>query len=484
MHSIKPFTSNIIDDIVNKPLYFFDGDQLNVSNCVHPDDLGFFQTYYGHLYSEIVYYEYERPICPNCGSLMNSNGSRKAKPNKWDGIRKKQYLCPHCNKTQVTNLENFIKRYSNYTRSICEKALEYESISYLPYQKKAELIKLENGINIKRQTVYYHESKYSDYFITNKEENLQKILKDMEIEPSGIYHYDEEYLHENGIEMVRLAIIDAVNNLIINDQVIYKEDFDKEFMEIFLKYSLEGLPKKVLITDGHPSYPAIIERICIKHQLCIFHIIKNKRTPSFRKINKLKKRIETIKMKINDNKSRINELKQYSKGRDGKPGKNDKKWKQKIKQRKKLENENKRLKKELKQKRKQLDEQENIDERISNIYNVDEQKSAQRRFNTIYNQLNQFDEDTQKFLKNLNKKFKKTTTYFQNPEIPRTNNKIEGYFKITLPRNLKRTYRTKEGLIRWIRLQKIRWTERNVINYQNKKHTQNQINDEIIEVIS
>ena len=46
-------------------------------------------------------------------------------------------------------------------------------------------------------------------------------------------------------------------------------------MEIFLKLSLKGVPKKVLITDGNPAYPAIIEEIEIKHQLCIFHIIKN-----------------------------------------------------------------------------------------------------------------------------------------------------------------------------------------------------------------
>ena len=108
---------------------------------------------------------------------MNSNGSRWTKPNKWEGIRKKQYICPDCNKTQVTSLENFIKRYSNYTRSICEKALEYESISYLSYQKKSELIGLENGIQLNRQTVYYHESTYANSFITQKEEDLQKILK-------------------------------------------------------------------------------------------------------------------------------------------------------------------------------------------------------------------------------------------------------------------------------------------------------------------
>ena len=317
---------------------------------------------------------------------------------------KKQYICPNCNKTQVTSLENFIKRYSNYTRSICEKSLEYESISYLPYQKKAEFIQLENKIKLNRQTVFYHESIYADSFITQKEENLQKILKEMKIEPSGIYHYDEEHLYENGDKIVRLAIIDAVTNLIINDQILLQEDFDKEFIEIFLKYSLEGLPKKTLITDGHMAYPAIIEKICINQQLCIFHIIKNKRTPSFKKINKLEKRIETIKNTIKINEEKIEELKQEVKGKQGPPSKNDKKWKRNIKKRKNLDNENKRLRKELKEKRKQLKEEKNIDERISNIYDVETQKEAQRRFNTIYNQLDQFDEDTQKFLKNLEKK--------------------------------------------------------------------------------
>ncbi|WP_305555830.1 hypothetical protein [Methanobrevibacter sp. V74] len=32
--------------------------------------------------------------------------------------------------------------------------------------------------------------------------------------------------------------------ILINDQVMLQEDFDKEFLEIFLKYFLEGLPKK------------------------------------------------------------------------------------------------------------------------------------------------------------------------------------------------------------------------------------------------
>ncbi|MCQ2971415.1 MAG: hypothetical protein MJ226_07520 [archaeon] len=58
-------------------------------NLISPDDLDFFQEYYGDYYTEIVYYEYNRPLCPNCSSSMNSNGSRPAKPNKWEKIRKK-----------------------------------------------------------------------------------------------------------------------------------------------------------------------------------------------------------------------------------------------------------------------------------------------------------------------------------------------------------------------------------------------------------
>lgn len=480
MLSENPFTINNMNEILNKPLYFFESGRLNVSNIIDPNDLDFFDEYYGEFYDEIVYYEYDRPLCPNCEILMNSNGSRRAKPNKWEGIRKKQYICPICGKTHYTSLENFIKRYSNYTRAICSKSVEYESISYLSYQKKAEIIKLEHGLSLNRQTVYYHESVYADSFITQKEKNLQKLIKEMKIEPSGIYHYDEEYLHENGVQTVHLAIIDAVTNLIINDQVIYREDFDKDFMEIFLKYSLEGLPKKILITDGHPAYPPIIERICIKHQLCIFHIIKNHHDQSIKKINKLERRIKTLETKIKENQTEINRIRKMSKGKSSKLHKDEKTRKNNIKKRKKLDAKNRKYRKELKQKKKELTEKKKINERIENIHDIDEEKGAIRRFNTMYNQLNQFDEETQIFLKNLNKKFDKTIEYYKNPDIPRTNNKIEGYFKITLPRYLKRIYRTREGLIRWIRLQKIRWTERNVITQQSKKF-KNQSNKEKIE---
>ena len=53
--SVKYFTvplDNIMVDDFNKPLYFLNSDQLNVSNLISPDDLGFFYKYYGDFFHE------------------------------------------------------------------------------------------------------------------------------------------------------------------------------------------------------------------------------------------------------------------------------------------------------------------------------------------------------------------------------------------------------------------------------------------------
>ena len=58
-----------------------------------------------------------------------------------------------------------------------------------------------------------------------------------------------------------MTIIDAANNLIINEKVVDSEDFDKNTIKKFLKRSLEGLKLEAIITDGHQAYPSIIEAL-------------------------------------------------------------------------------------------------------------------------------------------------------------------------------------------------------------------------------
>lgn len=98
-------------------------------------------------------------------------------------------------------------------------------------------------------------------FLKRQEEINQELLKERGIEPTGYYHYDEQYPRQNGEQLVRLALIDAINNLPINELSIEKENFDKNTVEAFLESSLFGLPKEALITDGASMYRDIIDKM-------------------------------------------------------------------------------------------------------------------------------------------------------------------------------------------------------------------------------
>ena len=65
MLSINPFTSYNIGDILNKPLYFFLSDQLNVCNLISPDDLDFFQEYYSDYLQKLFIMSMNDHYVPN-----------------------------------------------------------------------------------------------------------------------------------------------------------------------------------------------------------------------------------------------------------------------------------------------------------------------------------------------------------------------------------------------------------------------------------
>ena len=124
------FTDEYLDEEVNKVLCYTKCDQLFLSNMIDIKYVDFFKEIMPK-FSEIVYFEHDRPICPVCGREMDDNGSREVKANKLRGIRKEQYICPECSKIKVTSLEPFIKQYCNYSYDIGEKCLNYDYIGYL-----------------------------------------------------------------------------------------------------------------------------------------------------------------------------------------------------------------------------------------------------------------------------------------------------------------------------------------------------------------
>ena len=98
-------------------------------------------------------------------------------------------------------------------------------------------------------------------------------MKKLDINPSGYYNYDEEFIKIIKEIYIRLTLIDAHTRMIINDELIPKDQFNKKYIEKFLRTSTEGIKLKTIITDGHHTYKEIIKKT--RRQTSIMHISFN-----------------------------------------------------------------------------------------------------------------------------------------------------------------------------------------------------------------
>ena len=97
-------------------------------------------------------------------------------------------------------------------------------------------------INITRQTVFNHQRNALKTFLTVEEAKIWDTIMKLDIKFSGYYHYDEEFIKINKEVYARLSLIDSHNRIIINDILVHKSEFDKEYIKKFFKDSLDGLP--------------------------------------------------------------------------------------------------------------------------------------------------------------------------------------------------------------------------------------------------
>ena len=66
-------------------------------------------------------------------------------------------------------------------------------------------------------------------------------------------------------------------------------------------------------------------------------------------------------------------------------------------------------------------------------------------------------------LKKLDKKIDRVLEQVKDRNIPKTNNLVELFFKVTFPGKIKRIYRTYAGAVTQIKLDDLKWIERNVL---------------------
>ena len=80
---------------------------------------------------------------------------------------------------------------------------------------------------------------------------------------------------------------------------------------------------------------------------------------------------------------------------------------------------------------------------------------------TDYMQKKDLTEEIGNFLERLKGYLDSTLNHMINEDIPSTNNLLEGFYKITFPRKIKKIFVTYHGAMNRISLNNIRWMKRN-----------------------
>lgn len=137
----------------------------------------------------------ENPICPRCNKPLDCNGTKSIELNKNVEVKYQKYIHRYCEKSScISSLFKIKDKYCTYMRSICEKGIIRTLMGYSSYQNKKETIYNEYEVNISRSTILYHEQKHSNALIDNLISQQYMRIKEMNIRPSGLYSYDEQYV--------------------------------------------------------------------------------------------------------------------------------------------------------------------------------------------------------------------------------------------------------------------------------------------------
>ena len=121
------------------------------------------------------------------------------------------------------------------------------------------MLNLHFATEMSRQTIFNAQKDLINEYLTEEENKLYKEIKKLQIEYSGIYCYDEEFIKISKAVYVRMTLVDAKTKIIIADEVIIKDDFNQKTIKKFFKESLDGLKIKTIVTDGYKAYEEIIE---------------------------------------------------------------------------------------------------------------------------------------------------------------------------------------------------------------------------------
>jgi hypothetical protein len=434
------------DDEILKSFFNFDGDELILTNDINPAIIPIIDKYSLKKYK--ITYEMVDAVCPLCGKKFNKNGPVKFNLNKSRVIYKQQYICPNkdCRETTIVDLSEFIDPGSNYTKNFKSTVLEIKKIGYLSNQKVAEIIGFFTGVDVSRLSVFYLEDTLSDDYLDKRMDELNEMIKELGIEPSGVFHYDEQYLWVNTDLKMRMTILDANTKLVIADETVTAEEFNKNTIKNFLNGNLKDLDVKCIVTDGDNSYPSIIEAMGAIHQNCVFHKMQTLIKAVYKTIRKNNRKMKSREESILKNNDKIRELRAKNSGKRGRISKNDKQRQKFSKRIKKLQKENRDYREEIRECKKENETLKKYTDQISRIFKSKKEETAKNRFQKLLDKIDQLPEEIATFIEKLSKNLDKSLNHIKNKLIPSTNNLIENYFGTTLPPELKKNFQNRQRL--------------------------------------
>jgi len=219
---------------------------------------------------------------------------------------------------------------------------------------------------------------------------------------SGYYIFDVEWIKIQGKWNYRFTLFDSKQNTVVADDIYSKENSNN--VKVFLDKNTRNKNKIAITTDLDEKYKPIIEKLGFKHQWCLFHTFKN--------LNKI------IKKYIKENELSEEEI-------------------SKIRQ-EKLE--------------------------LFSLFDSENYKSSRIKFNMILSKVKEFSEVIRVIILDSFLPYFKTFFGFLDDEnIECTSNKLENFFKRTLPKSVKKIMKTKNGVKSRMSLRTEIWNRTNFI---------------------
>ena len=98
-------------------------------------------------------------------------------------------------------------------------------IGYQSLRKISKYFEIFLGIRISHQTIKNWSNK-----------NHEETINNEDLEYSGYYLYDEQFLRLNGVKHYRLTLFDAVLNVSVSERIVRRR-IPKKYQEIYLRFN-------------------------------------------------------------------------------------------------------------------------------------------------------------------------------------------------------------------------------------------------------